>query len=92
MTAIRAIVSMAIKPMGSPAGLASALGVDVSTVYRWVREGTDLTGARRVALLAIIENPDRYRHHYIAPGRPGRKPAGEPDGAAEPMETKRKGD
>ena len=88
----KVLAEMAITILGSPAGLASALEVNVSTVSRWVRGAQELTGASKVAVMAIIKHPGEYQQHYIAPGKPGRKPKREEPAILDDWETKQKGD
>jgi len=57
------LIYMGIKAMGSLKALAAALNVDQSTVRRWHRGQSGLSGTGLVALLALIRHPEDYERY-----------------------------
>jgi len=67
------ITEKAIKQQGGTDALALTIGVTSSTVWRWRKGITTVTGPALVAMTAILKHPDDYQFYAdnaVLPGRP----------------------
>jgi DNA-binding transcriptional regulator YiaG len=58
-----ALIDMAVSQMGSVQALAAALQINRTTVMRWHRGQSGLSGTALVALMALIRHPEDFERY-----------------------------